>query len=109
MDNRKRIAVDVDGTLTKKAAFPDIWEITNNQLWAQYENAEPNQKMIDWVNKKYDEGNLIYIFTSRNNLHQRVTKKWLDKHGVKYHYILMDKPYYDIIVDDKSLNLEDIQ
>jgi uncharacterized HAD superfamily protein len=107
MDNRRRIAVDLDGTLTQKARFPDIWDLTPKELWDLYEKVEPDNEMIEKVNQLYTEGNLIYIFTSRTNIHQRITKKWLDKHKVKYHYILMDKPYYDILIDDKAFRPED--
>jgi hypothetical protein len=47
LDNRTRIAVDVDGTLTRKGHFNNIWEINNTELWEDYENSQPNQKMID--------------------------------------------------------------
>jgi uncharacterized HAD superfamily protein len=109
VDNKTRVAVDLDGTLTKKGLFPDIWELTPKELWKIYEEVEPDNDMIEKVNQLYSAGNLIYIFTARTNLHQRITKKWLDKHKVKYHYILMDKPYYDIIIDDKAFRPEEVK
>jgi uncharacterized HAD superfamily protein len=109
MDTRRRVAVDLDGTLTNHARFPNIWEITPTELWDLYEEVGPDKKMIEIVNQRYDAGDLIYIFTARSNLHQKQTKDWLDKNGVKYHYLLMDKPYYDILLDDKAYRPEEIK
>jgi uncharacterized HAD superfamily protein len=102
IDNRKRVAFDMDGTLTDRAHFFDIWDMTPKQLLKVYENVQPDLEMIKIVNKLYDKGYIIYIFTSRSNIYQRQTKKWLDKYKVKYHYFIMDKPYYDAFCDDKS-------
>ena len=33
-----------------------------------------------------------YFFTSRLEKHRKVTEKWLNDHGFKYHGLLMDKP-----------------
>jgi uncharacterized HAD superfamily protein len=107
MDKRRRVAVDLDGTLSKQAFFPNIWDITPTELWDLYEEVEPNLEMIKIINERYAAGDLIFIFTSRGNLWQRQTKKWLDKHKVKYHYIIMDKPYYDIFIDDKGYRPEE--
>ena len=104
IDTRKRIAVDLDGTLTTKAHFADIWDMTPRQLNDEYNKIKPDRKMISIINELYDKGYIIYIFTARSNLYQRQTKKWLEKYKVKYHYFIMDKPYYSLIVDDKCLS-----
>jgi len=44
------------------------------------------------LNKWYDEGHIITFFTSRTEEHREVTEKWLNKHGFKYHGLLMGKP-----------------
>jgi len=103
----KRIAVDVDGTLTKEGQFPQIWGMTIKDLYNFYESVEPNVGMIEWVNKMYDKGFVIFLFTSRSDLTQAQLKSWLKKHKVKYHFYVMGKPYYDIIVDDKAINVDD--
>lgn len=108
-DKKKRVAVDMDGTLTKKARFPNIWDITPKQLLKEYEKVKPDKKMIKIVNQLYDKGYIIYIFTSRSNIFQRQTKKWLDKNKVKYHYIVVDKSYYDAIIDDKSIDINKLK
>ena len=35
---------------------------------------------------------MICFFTSRLEEHREVTEKWLNKHGFKYHSLLMGKP-----------------
>lgn len=109
IDTKKRIAFDLDGTLTKKGYFPNIWDITPKQLLEEYEKVKPDKKMIKIINRLYDMGYIVYIFTSRSNLFQRQTKKWLDRNGVKYHYIVVDKPYFDRIVDDKSVDINKLK
>ena len=44
-----------------------------------------------YVNKLYDEGYKIYFITRRKNTAHmlKITMKWLDKHGFKYHKLLM--------------------
>ena len=46
----------------------------------------------DSINKWYDEGNVITFFTARETKDREVTLQWLDKHGFKYHGLVMDKP-----------------
>ncbi|ELY2016381.1 phosphoheptose isomerase [Flavobacterium psychrophilum] len=44
------------------------------------------------LNKWYDEEHIICFFTSRTEEYRKYTKIWLDKHGFKYHRILMGQP-----------------
>ena len=44
------------------------------------------------LNKWYNQGHIITFFTSRIEEHREVTEKWLNKHGFKYHGMLMGKP-----------------
>ena len=74
--------------------------MTNNIL---YEN-------IEKINKLYDEGNTIVYWTargSRTNINwYSLTKSQLDEWGAKYHELRVDKPYYDLFIDDKNINSE---
>ena len=106
---RKRIAVDIDGTLTEKGKFPDIFKTTPEDLLKSYKEVTPNKFMIDWVNKMYDKGYVIFLFTSRSDLFQSHLKEWLKENHVKYHYYIMGKPYYDMIVDDKAIRPDEIE
>ncbi|NND63416.1 MAG: phosphoheptose isomerase, partial [Flavobacteriaceae bacterium] len=47
---------------------------------------------LSTLNKWYDEGHIICFFTSRTEDHREVTEFWLNKHGFKYHSLLMGKP-----------------
>ena len=44
------------------------------------------------LNKWYDQGHVIYFFTSRTEEHREVTERWLNKNGFKYHGMVMGKP-----------------
>ena len=108
-DKRKRIAVDLDGTLTSVSDFPEVWSSTPDQLTKAYEGSKPNKEIIILVNKLYDKGYTIFIFTARSNMYQSVTKKWLKDHKVKHHYLIVDKPYYDLFIDDKCIRPEELK
>jgi glycerol-3-phosphate cytidylyltransferase len=76
-----------------------------------YKNARPDQIMIDHVNKLYSCGNKIVIFTARGSSSginwKDITENQLLKWGVSYSELIMGKPSYDIIIDDKAINSED--
>jgi len=90
-----RIAIDIDGVLTVE---------TEGFGEAAYLNRTPNQKMISYVNYLYARGEHIILFSSRFEVDRLITKTWLLKHGVKYHELILSKPQYNIIIDDKAFN-----
>ena len=106
IDKKKRIAVDLDGTLTNHARFPEIWDLTPKQLMKLYDKVKPDKEMIHIINNLYENGFIIYIFTSRSDLLQKQIEDWLDKNDVKYHYFIANKPFYDILIDDKAITPE---
>ena len=53
---------------------------------------EPFHDALETCNKWYDDGHMICFFTSRIEENRDVTEKWLNKHGFKYHSLLMGKP-----------------
>lgn len=90
----KHIRVDIDNTICK----------TNG---INYSEAIPIHRYIKKINELYDEGNYIVYWTSRGvgsgiDLHD-LTKKQLDSWGCKYHELRLDKPVYDLFIDDKAL------
>lgn len=88
----KFVCFDLDGTLcTEERTF-----------CKQY--AKPHQEMIDVVNKLFDQGHQIIIYTGRNSLEWQSTVEWLDEHKVKYHQIIMNKPFFDYYICDKAIN-----
>lgn len=96
----KIIYVDIDET---------ICETPNSR---EYKDAIPIVENIKKINKLYDQGNTIVYWTSRGSRKQinwyELTKSQLDSWGVKYHEVRVDKPYYDLFIDDKTLRIEEL-
>ena len=76
-----------------------------------YPNAQPLRINIAKANKLYDEGHTIVYWTARGMTSERdwteLTIKQLNAWGVKYHRLKMNKPSYDLFIDDKALNTLD--
>lgn len=101
----KTFCFDLDNTLCKT--------IKN-----KYEESRPIKKKIRILNQLYDRGHIIKIFTARfmgrsndkvssaKQLGYLLTKKQLSLWGVKYHYLILGKPSYDILIDDKSISYD---
>lgn len=93
----KRFVFDIDGVIAKL-------EPNNN-----YELSEANSTMIEVVNKLYDMGNEIILFTARGYVTgmdwSEVTKNQLSKWGVKYHELHFGKPNADYYIDDKFIDM----
>ena len=97
-----RYCIDIDGTICTQ---------TPDSLTIPYNEAIPFIDIIDKVNKLYDDGNYIIIYTARGSCTgvnwREFTKKQLDSWGVKYHKLLFNKPNADVFVDDKAVNIKD--
>jgi len=89
----------------------DIDGVLCDDLKGNYQDAKPNFENIKKVNKLYDEGNFIRIFTGRGSgtglNWTSITQNQLKVWGVKYHEIIYGKPVYDISIDDKAINVKD--
>jgi len=79
----KNYLIDIDGTICDD--IPN--EEPERMLTA---NVYPDA--LATLNKWYDEGHIIYFFTSRTEEHRAYTETWLKKHGFKYHGIIFGKP-----------------
>ena len=75
--------VDIDGTITD--------DIPNEEPERML-TCLPYPDALDILNSWYDEGHIITFFTSRTEEHRSYTETWLEKHGFKYHGLLMNKP-----------------
>ena len=77
-----------------------------------YPHSIPNYNVIKLINKLYEDGNVIKIFTSRGMKSgidwKELTLKQLDAWGVNYTELIMTKPSYDVIVDDKARSLYEL-
>ena len=94
------IYVDIDETICTTPKSRD------------YNDALPVTENIKKINKLYDEGNTIVYWTSRGSRKQinwyELTYKQLNEWGAKFHELRVDKPYYDLFIDDKTLRIEEI-
>ena len=95
----KIIYVDIDGTIC-------------NTNGVDYANSMPTYEQIYKINRLYDEGNTIIYWTARGTVTKidwlDLTKNQLDDWGVRYHDVRIGKPQYDLWIDDKSKNIEDL-
>ena len=82
-DHIKNYLIDIDGT---------VCDDIPNEEPERMETAAIYPDALETINGWYDQGHIITFFTSRLESHREVTEKWLDKHGFKYHGILMGKP-----------------
>lgn len=79
----KNYLIDIDGT---------ICDDIPNEEPERMVTAEVYPDALVTLNKWYDEGHIIFFFTSRTEAHREVTEEWLNRHGFKYHGMLMGKP-----------------
>ena len=100
------IYVDIDETICHRESSVDFG-VTHD-----YTKALPIVENIEKINKLYDEGNTIGYWTawgSRKQIDWReLTRKQLRKWGAKYHELRVDKPFYDLFIEDKSLRIEEL-
>lgn len=101
MKKKLTFCFDLDNTISKTTS--------NNYL-----NSKPNKKAILIVNKLFDNGHYIKIFTARymgrnndnikkaNKIGYKRTFFQLKKWNVKFNKLLITKPSADIYIDDKS-------
>jgi hypothetical protein len=93
-----KIYVDIDGTIC----------FTNG---SDYPNSSPFHTRIDKINSLYEQGHHIVYWTARGGNSgidwTELTTKQLNEWGCKYHELLMNKPSYDLYIDDKSINSEE--
>ena len=102
MSSEQTLIVDCDGVIADKAHG------------GEYAKAGPLLHGIAQVNKLYDMGYKITLFTARygdrekGNIHKQYERgyrewtDWLAKHGVKYHHAFMVKPAGVMYIDDKA-------
>ena len=110
----KIIAFDIDDVICVRPKDKESEGIN------KYSYSQPVQKNIDIINECYENGYYIKLYTARgmsqfngdifkiyDNLYLR-TKAHLDEWGVKYHELIMGKIHYDLFIDDKAVNIDQI-
>tara|TARA_X000000950_G_scaffold150355_1_gene185346 strand:+ start:142 stop:507 length:366 start_codon:yes stop_codon:yes gene_type:complete len=103
MNKKKILCFDLDNTICKT-------------IGSNYKNSKPKKKVLKIINKLYEEGYIIKIYTARymgrNSDDKKKIKKsdkefttnQIKKWKLKFHKIIFGKPSFDIIFDDKSYN-----
>lgn len=98
-----KICVDVDET---------ICFYKNPDDRVEYNNPTPHMTNISKINDLFDLGHTIIYWTARGSRSgidwTELTAKQLNKWGAKYHQLRCDKPYYDLLIDDKSIKIEQL-
>ncbi|RMF29587.1 MAG: phosphoheptose isomerase, partial [Bacteroidetes bacterium] len=79
----KNFLIDIDGT---------ICDDIPNEEPERMVTALPYPDALKIINKWYDEGHIITFFSSRTEQHREITEEWLQRHGFKYHGLLLGKP-----------------
>jgi len=89
----------------------DIDDTLSHNIEDDYAHSIPCRQAIDKVNKLYDEGHVIKLFTGRGSFDDTDWRPFLEKQlkqwSVKYHELIMGKPHADIFIDDKAVNTAD--
>lgn len=105
-ESSNTLIIDCDGVIADKTHG------------GEYGKANPLEYGIEQVNKLYDMGYTIVIYTARygdrekGNIHLQYERgyrewtDWLNKHGVKYHHAFMGKPAGIMYIDDKAARVE---
>lgn len=96
----RKIYVDIDDTIAR-------YEKENR---GDYSKALPIPERIIKINRLYDEGNIIIYWTARGTMTGKnwfqITLNQLQEWGCKFHELRMNKPAYDLFIDDKNINSE---
>ena len=75
-----------------------------------YEAATPIKKNIEKINGLYMEGHEVIYWTARGTLKEgnwfHVTYEQLMDWGCLFHELRMNKPAYDLFIDDKVINAQ---
>ena len=97
-----KLAFDIDNTIV---LFDDNRD---------YVNFKPDTEIVDMINKLYDDGHTIILYTARgmtscgpNKISIEIVPPLIEnlsKIGLKYHELVTHKISYDFLIDDKTLS-----
>jgi len=100
ISGKHRFVFDIDGVIAKI-------QKDNN-----YSCAEPNTEMISLINKLYQMGNEIILYTARGYVTgidwRDVTVNQLKNWGLCYHELHFGKPNSDFYIDDKMIGMDQL-
>ena len=114
MSKLKTIAFDLDDVICYRSSKYEY--LGPNK----YDYCEPDNHIIEMINDLHDEGNKIVIYTARgmsqfkgnvtliySELYSKTIQQ-LNGWGLKYDQLVMGKIYYDVLIDDKAINSQQI-
>ena len=87
-----QIIIDLDGTIC-----------TEEKTYSR-SLAKPKEGAIETINKLYDAGNIIIIYSARTWMEYEMTINWLNINEIKYHQLILGKPIGDVWIDDRAIN-----
>lgn len=89
------VFVDIDGTICSHTD-------------GQYDKARPWPEAIEKINQRYRDGETIIYWTARGTTTGKdwrpLTEKQLCEWGAMYHELRFGKPYYDLMICDRTQN-----
>jgi uncharacterized HAD superfamily protein len=89
-----QIIIDLDGTIC-----------TEEKTYSR-SLAKPIEGAIESINKLYQKGHIIIIYSSRTWMEYELTSHWLNENGVKYHQLILGKPIGDVWIDDRAIKFD---
>jgi hypothetical protein len=92
------IYVDIDNTICQTEGM-------------DYSSAKPMPERINQINNLYKLSNTIVYWTARGTMSgkdwRELTENQLKEWGALYHELKLQKPAYDLFIDDKNINSEE--
>lgn len=106
---KKLFCFDLDGVICSNIKY-------KNSNLINYNKSKPIRSAVMAINKLYDDGHTIVIYTARGMTRYngnisfikkklyKITTNSLKSWKLKYNKLVFGKIYYDFIIDDKSIN-----
>lgn len=88
----KLYAIDIDGVICHTEGM-------------EYANSTPIQSRIDGVNRLFEAGHTVYVYTGRHWNHYFLTQQQLKEWGVKHHYLVMGCLPADVYINDRMMDV----
>lgn len=97
---KKIFCFDIDGVIAHSNGTLDYAEST------------PNRAMIERINRLYDYGNKIVLFTARGFVTgidwSEITRRQMSEWGLRYTELKFGKPNADFYIDDRLMSFENL-
>ena len=87
-----QIIIDLDGTIcTEEKTF-------SRSL------AKVKKGAKEAIQKLFNEGHIIIIYSARTWMEYEMTYDWLRKNKIPFHQLILGKPIGDVWIDDRAIN-----